>query len=192
VQSLIDARLGDAPPGEICVLSLCAGDGRDLLGVLEHHPRRDDVRALLIEFDEGLVDAGRRRIDALGLEGVTFAQADAGDTHLFGTSRDLQLVLACGIFGNIVEDDIRRSIEGFSVLLAKGGSAIWTRHRLAPDLTPAIRSWFTAAGFEETAFVSLEGSSASVGCNLLVDDQPGRRLPTRLFEFIGDGAGGLV
>ena len=29
---------------------------------------------------------------------------------------------------------------------------IWTRHRREPDLTPQIRDWFPASGFEEIAF----------------------------------------
>jgi hypothetical protein len=191
VQRLISQCLDVAPQGEIRVLSLCAGDGRDLLGVLERHPRRSDIRALLIDFDEALVEEGRRRIDELGVSGVTFEQADAGDTACLGSLRDVQLVLACGIFGNVAADDIRGTILGLSVLLALGGSTIWTRHRLAPDLTPTIKGWFVAAGFEEMAFVVLPRSSASVGCNRLIAKEPTRQLQPRLFEFIGDGAGGL-
>jgi hypothetical protein len=191
VRRLIADCLDAAPAGEIRVVSLCAGDGRDLLGVLEHHQRRPDVRAQLVELEGGLVDEGRRQIVTLGLEGVTFLQADAGDPAGLGTFRDAHLALACGIFGNVADHDIRTTIHGLSVLLAEGGSTIWTRHRLAPDLTPSIREWFVAAGFEETAFVAIADSSASVGSNRLVAKDPTRRLPPRLFEFIGDGAGGL-
>jgi len=187
---LIADCLDAAPAGELFVISLCAGDGRDLLGVLEHHPRRPDVRAELIELEGGLVDVGRRQIDTLGLEGVTFLQADAGDAAVLDTLGDAQLVLACGIFGNVADHDIRSTIRGLSVLLVEGGSTIWTRHRLAPDLTPSIREWFVAAGFEETAFVAVADSSASVGSHRLVAKDPTRPLPRRLFEFIGDGAGG--
>jgi hypothetical protein len=41
------------------------------------------------------------------------------------------------------------------------------------------------------AFVVLPRSSASVGCNRLIAKEPTRQLQPRLFEFIGDGAGGL-
>ncbi len=191
VRRLIGDCLAAAPEGEINVVSLCAGDGRDLLGVLEHHPRRPDVRAQLIELEESLVDEGRRRIDQLELEGVTFLKADAGSRATLGTLRDVQLVLACGIFGNVAEGDIRTTIYGLSVLLAEGGSMIWTRHRLAPDLTPSIRAWFVAEGFEETAFLAIADSSASVGSHRLVVKDPTRALPRRLFTFIGDGADGL-
>ncbi|MEQ1787321.1 MAG: SAM-dependent methyltransferase, partial [Acidimicrobiales bacterium] len=46
VQRRIRLALDDALPGPIRVLSLCAGQGRDLLEVLPDHPRRGDVRAL--------------------------------------------------------------------------------------------------------------------------------------------------
>jgi hypothetical protein len=64
---------------------------------------------------------------------------------------------------------------------------IWTRHRRPPDLTPQIRAWFAAAGFDEIAFDAL-GTSAltSVGVNRL-RRAPGiaaARLPSRpLFTF---------
>ena len=40
VQDLIRSALDERPPGPIRVISMCAGDGRDLLGVLAGHPRR--------------------------------------------------------------------------------------------------------------------------------------------------------
>jgi hypothetical protein len=45
------------------VISLCAGQGRDLLGVLADHPRREDVRARLVELDAPCGPrAGLRRV----------------------------------------------------------------------------------------------------------------------------------
>ena len=49
VQEWIGSALRDAPAGPLKVLSMCAGQGRDLLEVLADHPRRDDVRARLVE-----------------------------------------------------------------------------------------------------------------------------------------------
>ncbi|GHD35622.1 hypothetical protein GCM10010335_31060 [Streptomyces galbus] len=37
---------------------MCAGQGRDLIGVLAGHPRRDDVRARLVELDEKAEEGG--------------------------------------------------------------------------------------------------------------------------------------
>jgi hypothetical protein len=50
-----------------------------------------------------------------------------------------------------------------------GGTAIWTRHRRPPDLTPQIRAWFAASGFDELAFDALdtEDRLMSVGANRL-------------------------
>ena len=59
VQEFITRALDDAPPGPIPVVSICAGDGRDLLGVVTEHPRGADVRARLVELDPQLAAAGR-------------------------------------------------------------------------------------------------------------------------------------
>ena len=47
VQDRIRAALDEVPPGPVRVISLCAGQGRDLIGVLADHPRRGDVTARL-------------------------------------------------------------------------------------------------------------------------------------------------
>ena len=44
VQSRVRLALDDAPPGPLTAVSVCAGQGRDLIGVLAEHPRRGDVR----------------------------------------------------------------------------------------------------------------------------------------------------
>jgi len=48
VQTQVTVALDSAPPGPLRAISLCAGQGRDLLEVLAGHPRRDDVQARLV------------------------------------------------------------------------------------------------------------------------------------------------
>src|SRR4051794_33591872 len=69
VQEQIRAALDRMPPGPVTALSMCAGQGRDLLEVLAGHPRRNDVRARLVELDPRNVavarGAARPRIDGV-------------------------------------------------------------------------------------------------------------------------------
>jgi hypothetical protein len=51
VQDQIRAVLDAAPAGPLRAISLCAGQGRDLIGVLADHPRANDVSARLVELD---------------------------------------------------------------------------------------------------------------------------------------------
>ena len=61
VQRFILEALDTAPPGPIQLISICAGDGRDIFGVLPGHPRRADVRARLVELDPDLAQRARDR-----------------------------------------------------------------------------------------------------------------------------------
>lgn len=61
---------------------------------------------------------------------------------------------------------------------------IWTRGRFEPDLTPAIRAWFAAAGFDEIGFHAIAGSTASVGVDRLAIPPPAFRAGARLFTFL--------
>ena len=152
VQGHLRAELERAPAGDVRLISLCAGQGRDVIGVLTGHPRRDDVRARLVELDARNVAVARQAAQAAGLDGVEVLQADAGITDACAGAVPAQIVVACGIFGNITDSDIQATVAALPSLCAPGALVLWTRHRRPPDLTPAIRSWFGAAGFREEAF----------------------------------------
>jgi hypothetical protein len=62
---------------------------------------------------------------------------------------------------------------------------LWTRHRLPPDLTPAIRSWFGEAGFREEAFDTSHDGFMSVGAPRLTGEPAALTLGRRLFTFPG-------
>ncbi len=71
VQAHLSHALAMAPAGPIRVVSLCAGQGRDVIGVLPGHPRRDDVSALLVESDPRNAQVASDRAAAAGLANVT-------------------------------------------------------------------------------------------------------------------------
>src|SRR5580704_16316325 len=77
VQGHLRAEIERAPAGDVRLISLCAGQGRDVIGVLSGHPRRDDVRARLIELDGRNVALARQAAQVAGLDRVEALQADA-------------------------------------------------------------------------------------------------------------------
>src|SRR5690242_9608866 len=152
VRSRIADALDAAPPGPVPVLSMCAGQGRDLVPVVAAHPRRDDVRAVLVELDPGNTAVAAEAAARAGLPGVEVVTGDASSTSAYAGAVPAELALVCGVFGNLSDGDVRRTIAELPALVRPGGTVIWTRHRGAPDLTPAIRQWFAAEGFTEAGF----------------------------------------
>jgi hypothetical protein len=152
VRSHLSDAIDRAPQGRVRVVSLCAGQGHDVIGVLPDHPRRDDVRAVLVESDAQNVGLARQAAADHGLSGVEVRQADAGLVADFADMLPADVLLLCGIFGNISDRDIRRTVHAAPALCRAGATVIWTRHRRPPDLTPQIRAWFAETGFEEIAF----------------------------------------
>jgi hypothetical protein len=154
VQRHLSDGLAAAPPGPVSLVSLCAGQGGDVLGVLPAHPRRTDVRAVLVEIDPHNARIAQQRVAQAGLTGVQVRHADAAAVAGYADALPANVLLLCGIFGNITEADIARTIAAAPALCAPGGIVIWTRHRRPPDLTSQLREWFAEAGFEELAFDS--------------------------------------
>ena len=170
-------------PDPVRVVSACAGDGRDLLGVLSGRPDADRVTALLVEHDARLAARARAAADALPAQ-VEVRQADAAHSDVYADAVPADLVLLCGIFGNVSDTDVRTMVEASPQLCAPGAEVIWTRHRGDPDLTPSIRGWFADTGFEEVDFIAPPEDEWSVGVHRLVAE-PGSLVPGRQwFTFV--------
>jgi SAM-dependent methyltransferase len=172
------------PAGPARIVSLCAGQGHDVVGALRDHPRRGDVTGLLVELDPDNVAAANEALRDAGLTGVHAVVGDAGNTSSYDGFVPADLVLACGVFGNISDDDVQRTAGVLPTLCSDRATVIWTRHRRDPDLTPVIRVWFGEAGFEELGFASPGPGRYAVGVHRLTGPPAPFRAGVRLFAFV--------
>jgi Methyltransferase domain len=165
-------------------LSLCAGDGRDLIPELAARPSMD-VEAVLIEANAELAEHARGAVGAAGLDRVEVRTADAEHAASFAGLLPVDLLLLCGIFGNVSELDIRTTIAAVPAMLRPGGFVIWTRGRFrGTDLRPSVRRWIGEAGLVEVAY---DGEPELYGVGVARADATVRtdlRVPDRLFTFI--------
>ncbi|WFF09085.1 class I SAM-dependent methyltransferase [Micromonospora sp. WMMD1076] len=184
VRQRVSAALDAAPPGPLRALSLCAGQGRDLIPVLADHRRGGDVTARLVELDPRNADLARRAAADTGLTGVEVVTGDASLTDSCADLAPADLVLVCGIFGNISDDDIRATVRHCASLCATGGTVLWTRHRREPDLVPVICEWFAEEGFELVAANS-PADGVGVGAHRFTGTPRPLAPGARMFEFVG-------
>jgi len=184
---LADA-LDAAPPGPVRLVSLCAGQGHDVLGVLPGHHRGPQVSAVLVEYDPQNAALARRGAKEAGLAQVEVRQADAAQVANYADALPADVLLLCGIFGNVSDEDIERTATAAPALCAPGATVIWTRHRRAPDLTPRIRGWFQASGFDEVTFdvPDQTPTGVSVGVGRLAVAPPAALPEGPLFTFRAD------
>lgn len=154
-----------------------------MVGVLPGHPRAADVSGRLVELDPGNADRARGLLDAAGLRRIEVVTADAGALEAYAGAVPADIVLLCGIFGNIADSDVERTVRNASQLCASRATLIWTRGRRAPDLTPSIRRWFDESGFAEIAFDSGGAGSFGVGTQRFLGHPPPLERSLRLFSF---------
>ena len=118
VQRHIGDWLDERPESSLRIVSVCAGQGNDLVGVLARRSDADRVRAELIEKDSRNVAAARGGAAAAGLGGITVTCADAGDCAAYRAAVPADLVLLAGVLGNISDQDVQATITamppGFS------------------------------------------------------------------------------
>jgi hypothetical protein len=185
VQRLIEDWLDTTAPRGVKAVSACSGDGRDLLEVLENRTDAGRVQATLLESDPRLVKRAVEHTVRAGLTDIDVRCTDAGTTTAYAQAGPADLVLLCGIFGNICDEDVLRTIATTPQLCQPSALVLWTRHRRTPDLTPRIRRWFADHGFDEEAFIAPDHANYSVGAHRFHGHTQPLRPGRRLFSFAG-------
>jgi hypothetical protein len=105
------------------VISACSGDGRDLLGVLERRSDANRVTPLLVEYDPESASRARSAAQILSAR-VEVRQADAAQSDVYADVVPADLVLLCGIFGNISDADIHTTVDAAPQLCAPGAEVV--------------------------------------------------------------------
>lgn len=178
--AVVRRRIGEAldrcRPGQIRVLSMCAGEGRDLLGLLEGHARAADVSGRLVELDPVLAARARTRAP----QQIEVLTADAGHTDAYEGAVPADVVLCCGVFGHLSDEDVVRTIWAWRMLCKPGATIIWTRGGPRRD---DVRRWVTDAGFFEEIAFDGPPETYGVGVARLTASSEPYRSGERIFTF---------
>ncbi|MBD2329230.1 class I SAM-dependent methyltransferase family protein [Alkalinema sp. FACHB-956] len=188
VQGYITRSLDAQPPGPIQIVSACAGDGRDLRGALLNHPRRAEVSARLIELNPQLVEQGQSAIGQTGLANqIELLQGDATLSDNYAGAVPADIVLVCGIFGNLADEAALQQLIGNLKFLAKTGALVaWTRgHRDGIAYSDLVRQTFQSAQFEEVDFQLTATGDMGVGLHRYVGTPAPLPANQHLFVFSG-------
>jgi hypothetical protein len=171
------------------LVSICSGDGRDTLPVIAASDAH--VEAVLVELDDSLGAAARRDADRRRLGHVDVRRTDAGSLDSFDGVPPADVFMACGVFGNITDDDLERTVQTLPQLLAANAAVIWTRGRPKTDPTrhdgdPAdmVRAVFARHGFDEEAFIRPDDADYRVGVHRFVGTPQQPTPGARMFRFM--------
>ncbi|MBA3528405.1 MAG: SAM-dependent methyltransferase [Propionibacteriaceae bacterium] len=171
--------------GPMSILSACSGDGRDVIGVLTERDDADRFTVTLIELHPLIAQQASDSAAAAGLRHLEVRTADAGSTDAYLGAVPADLVLLIGIFGNISDGDLRRTIDAAPQLCLPGATLLWSRGRDRDDRNDDVRARFAEAGFTELDYATRDtGSRPALGA-MRYDGKP-QDLATgrQLFTFL--------
>ena len=190
VQELLTAALDAAALGsgrntssaELRLISICAGQGREVLPVLLTHPRGGDVSALMVEFDP--LNAGflTSALGATSLAGVDVAVADAGETSSYAAGVPADIVVCSGVFEHLSAPQVRGLVRGIPLLCAVGASLVWAIDHTPPGLVDTLGECLAEGGF--AAQEQKAKGEWMAGYAVLRGDPPGYRPGLRWFDAI--------
>jgi amino acid adenylation domain-containing protein len=189
VREQIVGALDEFRPGPIQIVSICAGDGRDLIGALHNHPRRKDVAALLLDNNAESIARGKAAAEEIGLGNLLrFVEADATLAKNYLDAVPADLVLLSGFLGHLRHADVSGLIGTLPMFCKNGGQTIWTRHLILHDgheQVPLIREFFQKTNFEEIHFEKTDLNGFAVGRTRFAGQPKPLDTSRVLFEFVG-------
>jgi len=159
VQDHVRTFLDTAPAGPLRVVSLAAGQSRDLLPLLIEHPRGQDVQARLVELDARNADFAEGAALSARLFQVEIVVGDAGLTDVFAGAVPAHLVLACGLFDTIDQAGIATTVAALPQLCAPDATVIWTGD---PTTTPLVQALLGPAGLTDEGVEETAGTTVGV------------------------------
>ncbi|WP_026733308.1 class I SAM-dependent methyltransferase family protein [Fischerella sp. PCC 9605] len=189
VRESLSKSLDACPAGIIRVVSVCAGDGRDLLGTLSNHPRSKDVYARLIELNPKLVERGRAAIESAGLgKQIEFINGDATISSNYIGVVPADIVIVCGVFGHLADEaELRSLLRNLSFLCKKGSFIIWTRRYRGRangiSYFENVRKVLREAAFEEVSFKLTLTKDVGVGTHRYLSEGSALPKDQQLFVF---------
>lgn len=184
VKQALRKLLPDQPDKPVKLISVCAGQGLDVVDTLIEYPHSRQVQARLIELNEANVREAQQHVWNAGLSNVEVVLGDAANLAAYQGVAPADIVLICGVFGNVSNNDIFQIIDTLPQLCKKGAGIIWTRSRRDPDITPTVREYFTDHSFVEESFVAPDDVIFSVGVNRF-EGKPQELDPDgKMFEFV--------
>lgn len=174
----------DERPGPVRIVSSCAGDGRDVLGVLSERADAVRVKVCLVEIDPQLAKGAETAAAALPDTTVEVRRADAGLAATFRGAVPADVVLLVGIFGNVSEADLWTTIAAAPQLCGQDAVLLWSRGRNRGDLNDEVRQRFSAAGFVELAYETNDSASAPALGVVRYEGAPVPLRDARWFRFV--------
>jgi hypothetical protein len=147
--------LDRSAPGEVRIISVCAGDGRDVLSTLADHRRLGDARVRLVELDPNLVADGENACRSLRVsKHVEFVIGDATHPAPYRAVAPAHIVLMCGMLGLVDLAELPNVVRAMQALCAHQGYVVWTRRldwRDGMRQTMVLQGLLAKAGFTRAA-----------------------------------------
>jgi hypothetical protein len=172
-------------------VSLCAGDGRDILGVLAEREDAARVSVTLVEVLPELVERARSAAaDVTADVEVVADDAGCSETYVGLTTVPADVVLLVGVLGNISDADVAATVAAMPRLCASGATLVWSRGRSlegAEDFVTPVRKAFSAAGFAEVCIRTFDVEDDRTALGVVRLDGPAAPLGPRQiwFTFVG-------
>jgi hypothetical protein len=185
VRKHVAAVVAACPPGPVTVVSICAGQGREVIGALENHSRREDVRGRLVELDADNAAFAREWAGNAHLDALEVVNGDASVSDAYAGLARADLVVVSGLFGHLDDEDRVSTIAFLRQILRSGGHVVWTGFLRDNGPVEKLRRFFVEQSLDEveTEFLPGEEYRFTVTLSRYAGSEEPLQANTKLFTF---------
>jgi hypothetical protein len=127
------------------LVSVCAGDGRDVIQVLSGELSELPVRALLVESEPELARRGEAQAVSAGVsDRVLFRCRDATRMESYQGYVPADVLVMAGVLGNVPSRAYPDLARTAATLLRRGGFLLWTQRRFSGAIDAEYREFRAA------------------------------------------------
>lgn len=165
------------------VLNICSGQGKDILESMVELDK--DAEVYLIDTNTNSLNAAINFAKTNNIGTITFINEDASHTSTY-KKYDIpksNIVLACGLFGHLNQEDSYGLVDFLKTQIKANGTVIWTKN-IENDSISNLRKYFIDNNFEEISYFGPEGSPWAVVCNKYIGEEFDLSKEYKIFNFI--------
>jgi hypothetical protein len=172
-----------APAGPIRVMSVCAGQGLDIISGFVGDAHTANVDCVFLEYDPRNALEAASNLSVVGLRSYEVRVCDAGLCDSYAGSGRANIMYLVGLISHLSDAEISSLIAAIPNLCSQGAQVIWTVPKSNPEVVHMATSKLMEAKFDQVLRTDIGSVGMVVTSQFMGVPQSRLEAGSRIFTF---------
>lgn len=136
----------------VVIVSIGAGQGRDILSVLKERKDNNRIFTYLIDTDMECLDYAKNYAEKNNIINVNVVNIDGSLTENYKDIPKADLIIFCGMMNQKNTEEVKSLANNMKFLCNEDAQIIWSRHGYDEDYSTSFRNVFNENFYKELDF----------------------------------------